>query len=149
LGFLASHRGSSLEAVVEACAAGRLAADPKVVISNNADAEALARARWLGMPCCHLSGTTIPTPPASTPRSATRWPPMTREGVDTATVQALYADWQQAAFALGDPIPAVVLDDLHKKYEGKLGKAVARRGCAPGTTPRFCRRDRGGGTGSG
>jgi hypothetical protein len=75
---------------------------------------------------------------------------MTREGVDTATVQALYADWQQAAFAqLGGPIPAAVLDDLQKKYEDKLGKAVARRGCAPGTTPSFSRRDRGGGTGSG
>jgi hypothetical protein len=91
---------------VEACAAGRLAADPKVVISNNADAEALARARRLGIPCCHLSGTTIPTPPASTPRSATRWPPMTREGVDTATVQALYADWQQAAFAQLGVVPS-------------------------------------------
>jgi phosphoribosylglycinamide formyltransferase 1 len=62
LGFLASHRGSSLEAVAEACATGKLAAAPRLVISNNADAEALARARRRGIPCCHLSGTTHPDP---------------------------------------------------------------------------------------
>jgi len=60
LGFLASHRGSSVQAVVEACASGRLAAVPRVVISNNADAEALTRARRHGIPCCHLSGSTHP-----------------------------------------------------------------------------------------
>jgi len=62
LGLLASHRGSSVQAVVEACASGRLAAVPRVVIGNNADAEVLARARRHGIPCCHLSGSTHPDP---------------------------------------------------------------------------------------
>jgi phosphoribosylglycinamide formyltransferase-1 len=62
LGFLASHRGSGVQAVVEACASGRLAAAPRVVISNNADAEVLARARRYGIPSCHLSGSTHPDP---------------------------------------------------------------------------------------
>ena len=62
LGLLASHRGSGVQAVVEACANGRLAAMPRVVISNNADAEVLTRARQHGIPACHLSGSTHPDP---------------------------------------------------------------------------------------
>ena len=62
LGFLASHRGSDMQAVVDACAWGRLAATPVVVISNNAESEALARARRHGIPHAHLSGTTHPEP---------------------------------------------------------------------------------------
>lgn len=58
LGFLASHRGSGVQAVVDACASGRLAATPAVVISNNADAEVLARAQGAGLPRYHLSRTT-------------------------------------------------------------------------------------------
>src|SRR5687767_193934 len=45
LGFLASHRGSNMQALVDAARDGRLHATPRVVISNNGDAEALARAR--------------------------------------------------------------------------------------------------------
>lgn len=62
LGLLASHRGSGVQAVVEACASGRLAAVLSVVISNNADAEVLTRARRHGIPSCHLSGATHPDP---------------------------------------------------------------------------------------
>jgi phosphoribosylglycinamide formyltransferase 1 len=62
LGFLASHRGSSVQAVVDACASGRLAAAPRLVISNNADAEVLARARRHGIPHRHLSSATHPDP---------------------------------------------------------------------------------------
>ena len=62
LGLLASHRGSGVQAVVEACSSGRLAAVPRVVISNNADAEVLTRARRHGIPSCHLSGATHPDP---------------------------------------------------------------------------------------
>jgi phosphoribosylglycinamide formyltransferase-1 len=62
LGFLASHRGSNVQAVVEACRSGRLAAVPALVISNNADAEVLARAKREGIPHAHLSGTTHPDP---------------------------------------------------------------------------------------
>jgi phosphoribosylglycinamide formyltransferase-1 len=62
LGLLASHRGSGVQAVVEAWATGRLAAVPRLVISNNADAEVLTRARRQGIPSCHLSGSTHPDP---------------------------------------------------------------------------------------
>jgi len=58
LGFLASHRGTGVQAVLDACASGRLAATPAVVISNNADAEVLARAEGAGLPRYHLSRTT-------------------------------------------------------------------------------------------
>jgi len=62
LGFLASHRGSDVQAVLEACASGRLAAMPRLVISNNADAEVLERARRHGVATAHLSGATHPDP---------------------------------------------------------------------------------------
>jgi len=64
LGFLASHRGSGVQAVVDACASGRLAATPAVVISNNADAEVLLRAERAGLPHHHLSRATHPEPDA-------------------------------------------------------------------------------------
>jgi len=62
LGFLASHHGSNVQAVVDACRAGRLAATPCVVISNNGESEALARARRQGIARYHLSGVTHPAP---------------------------------------------------------------------------------------
>lgn len=62
LGFLASHNGSNMQAVIDACRAGRLAASPVVVISNNADSGALERARNENIPCFHLSGRTHPDP---------------------------------------------------------------------------------------
>lgn len=62
LGFLASHRGSNMQALVDAARDGRLHATPRVVISNNGDAEALARARRESLPAYHLSGKTHPDP---------------------------------------------------------------------------------------
>lgn len=62
LGFLASHRGTDMQAVLDACAVGRLRATPAVVISNNAEAEALERAARAGIARYHLSGTTHPDP---------------------------------------------------------------------------------------
>lgn len=62
LGFLASHNGSNMQAVIDACRAGRLAARPAVVISNNIDSGALERARNEKIPCSHLSGRTHPDP---------------------------------------------------------------------------------------
>lgn len=56
LGLLASHRGSNVRAVVEACRAGRLAADPAVVISNNADSGVLQFARSAGIPAHRIGG---------------------------------------------------------------------------------------------
>jgi phosphoribosylglycinamide formyltransferase-1 len=64
LGFLASHNGSNMQAVIDACREGRLHAHPTVAISNNSDSGALARARREGIPAFHLSGRTHPGPGA-------------------------------------------------------------------------------------
>lgn len=62
LGFLASHRGSNMQAVIDACQTGRLSAAPCVVISNNSSSQALIRARQEGIPHYHLSTRTHPRP---------------------------------------------------------------------------------------
>ncbi len=60
LGFLSSHGGSNMQAIIDACKSGKLKARPCVVISNNSDSGALERARNEGIPCCHLSSKTHP-----------------------------------------------------------------------------------------
>jgi len=62
LGFLASHGGSNMQAIIDACKDGRLDAKPCVVISNNSDSMALLRARNEGIPWYHISGVTHPGP---------------------------------------------------------------------------------------
>jgi phosphoribosylglycinamide formyltransferase 1 len=62
LGFLASGRGSNMQAVVDACKSGVLQALPKLVISNNSRSGAIARARREGIPHLHLSHVTHPDP---------------------------------------------------------------------------------------
>ncbi len=57
---LASHGGSILQAVIDACENGTLAANVSLVISNNSDARALARAKKHGIATLHLSSTTHP-----------------------------------------------------------------------------------------
>jgi phosphoribosylglycinamide formyltransferase-1 len=57
LGFLSSHNGSSMRAIVKAIAEQRLDASARVVISNNAVSPALAFAREHGIPALHLSAT--------------------------------------------------------------------------------------------
>ena len=64
LGFLASHGGSNLQAIVDACRRGVLDAEVRVVISNNADSLALKRARDQLIPAAHLSTRTHPDPEA-------------------------------------------------------------------------------------
>lgn len=59
LGFLASHAGSSMAAILAAIGSGALRASACVAISNNAQAPALARARALGIPAYHLSQTKL------------------------------------------------------------------------------------------
>ncbi|MBF7081925.1 phosphoribosylglycinamide formyltransferase [Desulfallas sp. Bu1-1] len=54
LGVLASGRGSNLQAIIDACAAGRLPARVAVVISDNGNAFALERARRAGIPAVHV-----------------------------------------------------------------------------------------------
>jgi phosphoribosylglycinamide formyltransferase-1 len=60
LGFLASHGGSNMQAILDACREGRLDAAPRVAISNNSDSGALQRARRAGIPAYHVSGCTHP-----------------------------------------------------------------------------------------
>jgi phosphoribosylglycinamide formyltransferase-1 len=57
IGFLASHGGSSMRAIVDAIASGALPGAAKLVISNNADSPALAFARERGLPTRHISAT--------------------------------------------------------------------------------------------
>ena len=60
LGFLASHGGSNLLAILTAIREGRLPAQPGVVISNNSDSGALKHAAAFGVPGLHLSSHTHP-----------------------------------------------------------------------------------------
>lgn len=60
LGFFASHEGTNMQAIVDACKAGRLAAKPCVVISNNSKSGAIQRAIKEDIPYYHLSGKTHP-----------------------------------------------------------------------------------------
>jgi phosphoribosylglycinamide formyltransferase-1 len=62
LGFLASHGGSNMQAIIDACRGGVLDAEVRVVISNNAESPALRRARDQQIPAVHLSSRTHPDP---------------------------------------------------------------------------------------
>jgi phosphoribosylglycinamide formyltransferase 1 len=64
IGVLASHEGTTLQAILDACLAGHIAAEVVVVISNNGDSGALRRARDAGAGAVHLSGKTHPEPRA-------------------------------------------------------------------------------------
>lgn len=59
---MASGRGSNLQAIIDASAAGVLDAEVVVVISNNREAYALQRAAESGIPGHHLSNRTHPGP---------------------------------------------------------------------------------------
>ena len=58
IGVLASHEGTTLQAIIDACRAGALNATVVAVISNNRDAGALHRARAAGIRVHHLSSRT-------------------------------------------------------------------------------------------
>ena len=60
LGALASHGGTNLQAIIDACKEGRLDAQTCAVVSNNSGSTALARARREGIPAYHLSQITHP-----------------------------------------------------------------------------------------
>lgn len=80
IAVLASHGGSILQAVMDACAAGALAAQVALVISNNGGSLALRRAAAAGLETRHLSSRTHPDP----------------AGLDAAicaALQASAADW--------------------------------------------------------
>ena len=58
LGILASHGGSNLQAIMDACDNGSLKANVAVVVSNNSRSLAMQRARKSGIPAYHLSSST-------------------------------------------------------------------------------------------
>lgn len=64
LGVLASGEGTTLQAILDACASGELPARVALVISNNGGSGALRRARESGAAALHLSGKTHPEPGA-------------------------------------------------------------------------------------
>ena len=55
IGILASHGGTTMQAVIDACENGALNANIAVVISNNSTSQALQRARAAKIPTAHLS----------------------------------------------------------------------------------------------
>lgn len=57
---LASHEGTTLQAILDACGGGMLDARVVIVISNNADSGAIRRARAADVAHAHLSGRTHP-----------------------------------------------------------------------------------------
>ena len=62
IGIIASHGGTNLQAIIDACADGSLDAEIRIVISNNSRALALERARRVCVPTAHLSSVTHPDP---------------------------------------------------------------------------------------
>lgn len=60
LGFLASHNGSTMQAIVDACINKSIQADPVVLISNNSSSGAIHRAKRMKISCHHLSSETYP-----------------------------------------------------------------------------------------
>lgn len=64
IGVLASGEGTTLQAILDACASGQLPARVALVISNNGGSGALRRAREAGAAALHLSSKTHPGPGA-------------------------------------------------------------------------------------
>ncbi len=62
IAVLASHGGSILQAVMDACAVGDIKAEVALVVSNNSGALALRRAAAADMKTLHLSSRTHPQP---------------------------------------------------------------------------------------
>ena len=60
IGVLASREGTTLQAVLDACADGSLHARVTVIISNNSGSGALRRASVAGIQGCHISSITHP-----------------------------------------------------------------------------------------
>src|SRR5690349_10367892 len=60
-GVLASHEGTTLQAIIDACRSGAVDATIAVVISNNSGSGALRRAQGAGIATRHLSSQTHPS----------------------------------------------------------------------------------------
>jgi len=85
IGVLASHEGTTLQCILDACAAGRIQGRVVAVISNNGNARALARAKAAGIATYHLSSVTHPAP----------------DGLDAAIRVALVASQVDVVFLAG------------------------------------------------
>jgi phosphoribosylglycinamide formyltransferase-1 len=96
IGVLASHEGTTLQAILDACAAGEIAARVAAVVSNNSDSGALRRARAAGSEAVHLSSKTHRLP----------------EELDAAIIDALEASGVEVVMLAG--------------YMKKLGPALLR-----------------------
>src|SRR5262249_29676812 len=64
VGVLASHEGTTLQTLLDACSDGRIQGRVAVVVSNNSDSGALRRARQAGVRALHLSSKTHEDPAA-------------------------------------------------------------------------------------
>lgn len=64
LGFLASHGGSNMQAILDGCADGSFLARPALLVCNNPAATALERAAACGMPAIVLNGKSHSDPDA-------------------------------------------------------------------------------------
>lgn len=62
LAVFASHEGTTLQAILDAAADGRLRDPVALVVSNNRESGALRRARAAHVPAVHLSSATHPQP---------------------------------------------------------------------------------------
>ncbi len=62
LGFLASHGGSNMQAIVNSCLSGAITAEPAILICNNPLAIAVERARDVQIPVKILNGRTHTDP---------------------------------------------------------------------------------------
>jgi len=60
IGILASGEGTTLQSILDACAAGRLNAEISIVISNNYGSGALKKAQACSVRSAHFSGKTHP-----------------------------------------------------------------------------------------
>jgi phosphoribosylglycinamide formyltransferase-1 len=80
IAVLASHGGTILQAVIDACASGELAAQVVLVISNNSASGAMRRARAAGIATRHLS-------------SATHAEPASADAARSAALHEFGVDW--------------------------------------------------------
>lgn len=60
IAIFASHAGTNMQAIIDACRRGDLSGEVCAVISNNSDSQALERARMAGVPEYCLSNKTYP-----------------------------------------------------------------------------------------
>jgi phosphoribosylglycinamide formyltransferase-1 len=61
IGVLASHEGTTLQSIIDACVEGRIKGRVVVVISNNSGSGALRRAAAAGIDTLHVSSVTHPS----------------------------------------------------------------------------------------